>query len=154
MKWAFPSFFTSYSVNSSPTLWCCHLITKHLPSHPTQAPRPHFMISLEGNQSVLISHAQTWWVHIKTESLPVFGRKIEVPTDTPTEFDLKDTVADIRRRRVESEQTEREEAERLQREREERGGRKGEATDKGDRRKLRGHRGKRHYRRRDRERKR
>ena len=30
-------------------------------------------------------------------------RKIEVPTDTPTEFELGDTVADIQRRREEEE---------------------------------------------------
>ena len=33
-------------------------------------------------------------------------RKIDVPTDTPTEFDLGDTAADIQRKREEREQSE------------------------------------------------
>ena len=36
-------------------------------------------------------------------------RKIEVPTDTPTEFELGDTAADIQRRREKSEARQREE---------------------------------------------
>ena len=43
-------------------------------------------------------------------------RKIEVPTDTPTEFELRDTAADIRTRRVERLKREREKTERLKRE--------------------------------------
>ena len=35
--------------------------------------------------------------------------KIEVPTDTPKEFELGDTAADIKRRKEEKEQREREE---------------------------------------------
>ena len=44
-------------------------------------------------------------------------RKIEVPTDSPTEFELRDTVADIQRRRNEREQ--REKAAKQQREKRE-----------------------------------
>ena len=36
-------------------------------------------------------------------------RKIKVPTDTPTEFELGDTATDIHRRREERKQREREE---------------------------------------------
>ena len=38
-------------------------------------------------------------------------RKLEVPTDTPTMFELADTAADIKRRREEREQRERKESE-------------------------------------------
>ena len=41
-------------------------------------------------------------------------RKIEVPTDTPAEFEFGETAADIQRRREEREQREREEAEKQQ----------------------------------------
>ena len=44
-------------------------------------------------------------------------RKIEVPTETPPEFELGDTAADIQRRRQKREQREREEAEKQQEER-------------------------------------
>ena len=47
-------------------------------------------------------------------------RKIQVLTDTPTEFELGYTAADIERRRVDREQREREEAEKHQREERER----------------------------------
>ena len=43
-------------------------------------------------------------------------RKIEVPTDTPSGFELGDTAADTQRRREEREQREREETEKQQRE--------------------------------------
>ena len=42
--------------------------------------------------------------------------KIEVPTDTPTEFKLGDAAADIQRRREEREQRKVEEGEKQQRE--------------------------------------
>ena len=48
-------------------------------------------------------------------------RKIEVPTDTSTEFELGDTAPDIQRMREEREQREREEAKRLHREVRDRG---------------------------------
>ena len=44
-------------------------------------------------------------------------RKTEVPTDTPTEFELGDTAAVLQRRREEREQGDRKEAEKKQRER-------------------------------------
>ena len=47
-------------------------------------------------------------------------RKIDIPTDTHTEFVLGDTAADIQRRREEREQREREEADKQQREERER----------------------------------
>ena len=40
-------------------------------------------------------------------------RKIDIPTDTPTEFELGDTAVDIERSMQEREQREREEAEKL-----------------------------------------
>ena len=43
-------------------------------------------------------------------------RKIEVPTDTPTEYELGDTAADIQRKREEGKQREREDSEKQQRE--------------------------------------
>ena len=36
-------------------------------------------------------------------------RKVEIPTDTPTEFELGDTAADIQRQREEKEQRKRKE---------------------------------------------
>ena len=69
-----------------------------------------------------------------TEKASKNSRKIEVPTDKATEFELGHTASDIQRRRVGSQQREREEAERLQQR--ERGKGKGEAieaTDGGDR---------------------
>ena len=47
-------------------------------------------------------------------------RKIEVPKDIPTEFELGYTAADIQRRREETEHREREEAEKQQRKERER----------------------------------
>ena len=44
------------------------------------------------------------------------ARKIEIPRDTPTDFKLGDTAADIQRMREEREQREREEVEKQQRE--------------------------------------
>ena len=47
-------------------------------------------------------------------------RKIEIPTDTPTEFELGDTAADIEKRREKREQREREREKAEKKEREER----------------------------------
>ena len=43
-------------------------------------------------------------------------RKLEVPTDIPTEFELRDTVADIQQRREKRKAREREEEAQKQRE--------------------------------------
>ena len=43
-------------------------------------------------------------------------RKVEVPKDIPTEFELRYTAADMQKRRAKREQREREKAEKQQRE--------------------------------------
>ena len=55
-------------------------------------------------------------------------RKKEVPRDTPTEFELGDTAADIHRRREEREQRDREKAQKQKREESEREEAKREET--------------------------